>query len=177
MTQLQAGEQPHCPQDTRAIALTQGKWAIVDAADYDWLNQWKWYAHREGRSWYAVRKVTPRPKSPILLQMHRFIIDAPCGIKVDHRDGDGLNNTRRNLRLASDSQNQWNRRASKNNTSGFIGVIWDKPRQKWRAQLNVRGRQIFVGRFNSAEDAAHARDCIAKNHHGEFAALNFRSES
>lgn len=88
--------------------------------------------------------------------------------QVDHRDGDGLNNRRSNLREATGSQNMQNRGAYSNNTSGFKGVCWDKESRKWKAQIGSQGRLKSLGRFDDPSDA-HAAYCdAAEKLHGDF---------
>jgi len=91
--------------DTRLIPLTQGKVAIVDAADYDWLNQWKWYASKEGRVFYAIRRDNDCGGRDIKVRMHRVILGVPTGLEGDHINGDGLDNRRANLRTVTKQQN------------------------------------------------------------------------
>lgn len=88
---------------------------------------------------------------------------------VDHIDGDRRNNQIANLRLASNGQNLWNRKAQRNNTSGSKGVTFDRSRSKWIAQIAVDGRRHHLGRFDSIDDASAAYRCAAVKYHGEFA--------
>src|SRR5208283_3267348 len=99
--------------------LTQGKFAIVDAADYDWLNQSKWCASWSGRTFYALRWVRTGIGTGKNIAMHRVILGIvdPL-VQVDHEDGDGLHNWRRNIRRASNSQNQCNKGLQTNNKRG-----------------------------------------------------------
>jgi HNH endonuclease/AP2 domain len=154
------------PQDKsiRYIFLTQGKFAVVSGPDYKFLMQWRWQAHHDKRndSWSAVRHEKPR-------LMHRVILDAPNGVQVDHVDGDGLNNRRSNIRLATQQQNAWNRGPQSINTSGFKGVSWDKRRSKWIATIAFDGRTIALGAFTDKLDAAKAYRDAAPKYHGEFA--------
>jgi hypothetical protein len=101
-------------------------------------------------------------------------MDAPADRLVDHRNNDGLDNRRDNLRLATRSQNMYNKLKTKSKTSSrFIGVSFDKSRRKWEARIYYQGRKIWLGRFDSEIDAALAYDEAARKYHGEFARLNF----
>jgi hypothetical protein len=104
--------------------------------------------------------------------MGRAILNAPAGMIVDHRDGDGLNNQRENLRLCTHSQNMQNRRLQRNNRSGYKGVYWIKAQGVWAARITVNRVPINLGRFDTAEQAARAYDEAALKYHGEFARLN-----
>lgn len=161
---------------SKLIPLTQGKSAIVDDQDFEWLSQWKWCAHKDKNKWYAMRGVYTKGKV-ISVQMHRLILAAPQGREVDHWDGDGLNNQRHNLRLATQHENQRNRKnPNSNNTSGYKGVSWHKKDEKWVAQIIADGKHLNLGRFNTPEDAARAYDKAARNYYKEFASLNFPDE-
>lgn len=157
---------------TKEIQLTQGKVAIVDDCDYEYLSQFRWHAQQTHNIWYAVRslpRVDGKQKAEL---MHRIILDAPKGSDVDHIDGDGLNNQRGNLRVASRAQNLWNRRRSARNTSGYTGVSWDKGIGKWTAYISEGGKTRHLGCFATAEEAAVARNSVAIQIYGEFARLN-----
>lgn len=154
------------------IPLTKGKVAIVDIADYEWLSQHKWYAQWSGQKWYAARRVHNLGERSHIVFMHREIVEAGHGTEVDHKDGDGLHNTRANLRLATRPENMWNRSAQTNNTSGYKGVGWNKDRRKWQAQINVRGKYKYLGLFEDVRDAANAYDAAARELHGEYARTN-----
>lgn len=119
--------------------------------------------------WYAAASDKGTRK---LIKMHRLILNAPHGTEVDHRDGNGLNNTRDNLRLAVGGQNKHNRGPLRNNKSGYKGVWQTKPNQ-WGVQITHNSVHIHVGVFTSPEDAARAYDAKAKELFGEFAWLNF----
>jgi hypothetical protein len=98
-----------------------------------------------------------------------IILNAPKGIDVDHRDGDGLNNRRSNIRLATPSQNMSNHGPHKQNTSGYKGVTWNKARSKWVAQISFNRRNIGLGYFTEKEKAIEAYRNAASVLHGEFA--------
>lgn len=158
---------------TRAIPLTQNKFTIVDEADYEYLMQWGWRAQRDGRTWYAMRHVRLPDGKETCAIMHRVLLDAPDGAKVDHKDGDGLNNTRDNLRLATNQENGCNRQTNSNSVSGYKGVTWNKRRNKWQANIKVNGKRIYLALVADAEVAARVYDAAARLHFGKFARLNF----
>lgn len=114
----------------KRIPLTQGKVALVSDEDYEYLMQWKWYARRAGKTFYAGRHVRLKLKQKVF-HMHRVIAERLGILEApDHKDRNGLNNQRSNLRAATISQNKANRGRNKNNTSGYKGVYWDKERKK-----------------------------------------------
>src|ERR1700754_612207 len=113
-------------QSYRLIPLTQGKWTIVDAADYEWLMQWKWFAQRTGRGkYYAARNSEYiAGQKRYAIRMNRFILGLEYGDprKGDHiRIEDTLDNRRSNLRITTDSQSVMNRSLFKNNSYGHTG--------------------------------------------------------
>jgi hypothetical protein len=154
--------------NVRLIPLTKGKFAIVDQKEYDELNKVKWYV-QEGDGLYAIHR-----RGGKTLWMHRVIMNAPADMKVDHGNNDGLDNRKENLRLATNSENNKNRRKMRGNfTSKYKGVFWDKRRKCWVARINVNGKLIHLGSFKSELEAAKAYDAAAKKYHGKFACLNF----
>lgn len=161
------------PTGTKEIPLTQGKVAIVDAADYDWLMQWKWCAYYHRGVWYAMRAICKPTGSHQCVHMHRAILNAPRHLQVDHINGDGLDNTRQNLRLCTNQQNSQNQGIAGNNTSGFKGVSYNKANRKWVAYIKLDGRRIHLGSFSSPQEAARAYDRKALELFGEFARPNF----
>lgn len=158
----------------KQIPLTQGKVALVDDADYEWLNQWKWsylQSRREGKG-YAIRSEAVGSGKDRMIYMHRAIMSPREGQRVDHRDGNGTNNRRRNLRLATQSQNLGNTDKRKTNKSGYKGVSWDRQMGKWVAHITKQYRCIHLGYFANKEEAARAYNVAARKYHGEFARLN-----
>lgn len=166
------GNDPELNDGSVLIPLTREKVAIVDACDV-YLGQFKWYAAKlvtkTYTRWYAARAVGPKGKQKTVY-MHRVILGVSDGVKVDHRDRDGLNNRHSNLRLATVSQNNTNS-FRPTNRSGFRGVV--RMGKKWRAQIRQDGRRVYLGFFGVPEDAARAYDAAAIKAHGEFATLNF----
>ena len=134
--------------------------ALVNERDWGWLSRHKWYYHKEGQSEYAQRR-----SGCHTVRMHRVILEAPPGIEVDHRNHNGLDNRRRNLRLATKSQ----QRANSRSTSRFKGVSWNRWAGEWQARIQVKGKQIHLGYFKRKQDAAHAYRATARQYFGEFA--------
>jgi len=106
--------------------------------------------------------------------MHREIakrMGLDLSNEIDHKDNNGLNNRRENLRTATHAQNNQNKGKSKNNTSGYKGVNWEKRRNKWRARIYFNKNYIHLGYFNDIEEAAKAYEKAAKKYHGKFARI------
>jgi len=166
-------EPPAPPSDEiRHIALTRGKYAIVDAADYEWLSPHKWFATGdESRGFYAAR----RDGDKVVL-MHRAIMNAPEGTVVDHINHNSLNNRRTNLRLCTQKQNSRSARPSRRATSRFKGVYFCRRTGKWLATIGYEGKTIHLGSFDDEIEAAKAYDRKARELFGEFAYLNFPEE-
>lgn len=159
--------------DCRIIPLTRGYIALVDEEDYERVSTFKWQASvqmREGR----VVGVGARKSDQRL--MHRFILDLPPRQPfVDHKNHNGLDNRRANLRLCDNRLNQGNAKLrQKDNTSGFRGVTRNKG--AWHAQIRANKVTTYLGRFQSAEEAARVYDAEALRIFGEFANLNFPRE-
>ena len=160
----------------RRIALTKGKYAIVDQDDYYWLSEYKWYASRDFNKFYAIRTGPNRNgKSGKTIRMHREVAKTPHGMECDHINGDSLDNRKANLRSATHLQNSWNRKKSQRiGYSKYKGITFDKASQKWMTMICVDGRRIFLGTFEDEIQAVKAYDKAAKKHFGEFAKLNFK---
>lgn len=152
-------------QPYRLIPLTQNQNAIVDAGDFDWLSQWDWYAVRSRKTFYPSRKINGR-----MVAMHQFILRRN---NCDHRNRNGLDNRRGNLRRATRNQQARNRGLNKNSTSGFKGVHWERDRGKWTAHIRYRRKVIRLGMFKSKRAAARAYDAAARKYYKEYAFFNF----
>jgi hypothetical protein len=153
------------------IPLTQGKFALVDAEDYEYLNKYKWCAvtrkRKDGKRqcFYAVTHPG--------IRMHRLIMKTPRELEVDHKDGDGLNNQKHNLRNCTRLQNVLNQMTQQTNkTSKYRGVLWNAER-RWRVQIQYKSKVYYLGYFDCEEEAARCWDKKAKELFGEFARLNF----
>lgn len=156
---------------TKEIELTKGKVALVDDEDFETVRRHKWFAMPAGDLWYAARTSSLPVRKIILL--HRFILDAPADALVDHKNQNGLDCRRNNMRLATKVQNGRNRDKPKNNKSGYKGVSWHKQKKKWRAYIIADSGYRHLGYFGTPEEAAITYDEAAKSLHGEFARTNF----
>jgi hypothetical protein len=156
----------------REIPLTQGQVALVDEADYEWLSQWKWCAQYMAsvKGFYAVRGVKKDGKCTSI-PMHRFILGLQKGDKLqaDHVNRDTLDNRRSNLRSCTRSENNQNKSAQSNNSSGFKGVCFDKRKGKWKAEIKTQGKRMFLGYRDNPKDAHALYVAAAYEHHGSFA--------
>lgn len=146
------------------VSLTQGKSTSVDDADFVWLSKKKWLAIKRGYNWYAARN-----EGGQMLFMHREITKCPKGFEVDHIDGDGLNNSRRNLRVCSRSQNKMNCKSPSNNTSGVKGVSYVKTKGTWYAYIKINGKMKNLGTYRNKGKAIAARQKAERELFGEFA--------
>lgn len=157
--------------DFRTIPLSRGLEAIVDAADYEALSAFKWYALSTGDGFYAAKGSGSRPGGVVL--MHRLLCAAPSGRQVDHINGQRLDNRRANLRLCTQAQNRCNAGIRANNRSGFKGVSRHSKNAVWVAHVQSGGVTHYLGSFGDKAEAARAYDAAARRLHGEFARLNF----
>lgn len=148
----------------RQISLSQGKFALVDDEDFDRVSQYKWYFN-DG---YAMRYEKGKR-----IRMHRFILDAPDGVEVDHRNRNKLDQRRENLRLCTGIENKRNLGIRKDNTSGYKNVYLDRSTGHWRSAIYVNGKPIHFGSFKEKRHAAMAHAMFVKDFHGEFATSNF----
>lgn len=152
----------------KEIKLTQGLVALVDDEDFERINQFKWYAHKVGNTFYAGRNISIDGKQKCF-RMHWDVMNNKG---IDHINGDGLNNQRYNLRSCSHQENCMNQRKSKNKSSIYKGVSFFKESGKWMANIKKDGKPIYLGLFTSEIEAARAYNSKAKTIFGEFAAIN-----
>lgn len=144
----------------KLIPLSKGKaFAKIDDEDFEKVSEFTWSLSSHG---YAVRN---RPSGTIY--MHQLI----AGYLPDHRDGDGLNNQKNNLRPTNHSLNAANHGPKRGKK--FRGTCWDKSKKKWLSAIFKDGKSYFIGRFNTEEEAARAYDRKARELYGEYAFQNF----
>lgn len=155
----------------KRVPLTRGKYAVVDDSDFCSLCRFKWIALWNGKKWYAVTWVGPRGNQKCLY-MHRVLLSTPKGFETDHWDGNGLNNRRANLRVATHHQNQGNRKPTRH-SSRYKGVFACRRSGNWRAAIVLNGKQFRLGHFSTQKGAALAYDKKAVELFGEFAKTNF----
>lgn len=160
----------------KTIPLTQGKVALVDDEDFEWLSKWKWRATITSPTgidrWYALHTTIDKDT----IYMHRAIMIRLGFSKTesfDHVDGNGLNNQRMNLRPCTQTQNVQNRRKRPGLSSKYKGVYWHRRDRKWMSRLRDNGKDLFLGYFKDEEEAGRAYDAVARRAFGEFARLNF----
>jgi len=161
--------------DMKKIAVGSGYFALVDDSDFEELDQYTWTSLRcYGGLVYATTKGAYKgPGTPKVILMHRMIMSALRNITVDHVDGNGLNNTRGNLRLATMAEQQKNRKLNKNNKTGYKGVHKKKNRSgRYAAETRLNGQKYYIGTFNNARDAAVAYNAVTYLLHGKYASLN-----
>jgi hypothetical protein len=152
------------------VPLTQGYVAVIDAADVPLVEAWNWHALVGSHTVYACRTDLSTGVR-IAVLMHRSLIGA-ISQYVDHRDGDGLNNRRKNLREATGAENQSNARRRADNTSGAKGVGWHKDRRKWQARIVANRVEHHLGYFDTVADAAEAYAAASTKMHGAFGRIS-----
>lgn len=160
----------------RLIPLGRGFYAIVDAADCEWLMELKWTVYRNTSNglYYAIRQCTHLYKKglkPKDIKMSRMILGLESGDKLqaEHKNGSTLDNRRANLRRATNSQNQMNGKMRNDNTTGYKGVSREKGHLKYRAQIYINGKSKHLGLFVTAIEAHEVYKAAALIYYGEFA--------
>lgn len=155
---------------TNATSEIPGFW--VDDEDVDLVREsrWQWFITKTSGPY--ARSTRDREDS---VKAHRLVLGLKRGDpSVDHKDGDGLNNRKENLRVAGQSCNNGNRttQSREDATSQFKGVGWDKQNKKWKVRVMKDAKEIWLGRFENERDAAMAYDKAALEVFGEYAKTN-----
>jgi len=150
----------------REIELPCNLKALVDDEDYEMLMVHNWFLSANGNVIYAATRINKR-----VVRMHQLIFGCPGGV-IDHRDGDGLNNQRYNLRKCSHAENMRNRKRPYYGKNDYRGIEFDTRKSRWRSVIIVDGKKFRGKRFHTQLEAAIDYNRLAKIHHGEFASLN-----
>ena len=146
---------------------------LIDKQDYDKVSKYKWflfYKKKNKRKSYVKSTVAINGRQVVL---HRFLLGiTDSKIQVDHINGNPLDNRRSNLRECTITQNNRNKSSHVRSTSKYLGVSFDKSRNKWAVSLCYNRKRVYRGRFNDEKNAALAYNREAKKYFGEFANLN-----
>lgn len=161
---------------TVEIELAGGYIALIDDEDYEKVRHFRWRALKKSNTTYAITSVRVDGRLTTL-RLHRLIMNAPKGLEVDHVAGDGLDNRKAMLRLATHRQNIANCRKRTGTTSRFKGVSRHKGAGKWQAGIKAGDKRLHLGLYDNEVDAAKAYDAKARELWGEYAFLNFPDES
>ncbi len=138
----------------KILKLTQNKVSLLDDIDFEKASQFKWYARKDSKyAFYAQRKFNIDGTWKNIM-LHRYLLNPPADMYIDHINHDGLDNRRCNLRIVTHSQNHFNERIRTDNSSGFKGIHWNKKNNNW----NVHLANKYLGSFNTIEEACNCRN-------------------
>lgn len=154
--------------DIAYIPLSQGQEAIIDVEDVEDIGKYTWFCAVHKGKPYARRNTRGEDGARYCVYLHRVLIACAGDLDIDHINGNGLDNRRSNLRLATRSQNMMNRSSQANNRSGYRGVCWQHEKRKWRATIWVAGRKTHLGDFKDIEEAHAAYVSASLRLHGVF---------
>ena len=139
---------------------------IFDADDYEKVSKYHWYEETNGYIRSSSKKKENR------FHLHRLIMGFPDDINIDHINHDTFDNRKSNLRIATTSQNAMNRVIASNNTSGVTGVVWLKNEKKWKAEIKVDDKTIYLGAYKKFKDAVCVRKEAEEKYFGEYSYYN-----
>lgn len=164
--------------ETVAVKVGKRHLAIIDAEDLPVVSQYLWYPRiaKGGIRVYAYTQLRRYEGGKLIvtnIHLHRLILNPPPGMDVDHKDRDGLNCCKSNLRIATRSQNNANRVLKGSHKTGYVGVVAMEHRSAFRGVVWCNNKQYNCGDYNDPISAARARDKKARELFGEFAVFNF----
>lgn len=154
---------------TKEVYMIHGEVVLVDDEDYDLVNRYKWHCAKRNHTTYAAGSTRGNEGEIILLLMHRLIMNTPKGMQTDHINGNGLDNRKQNLRIASPAENSKNRQVR----GKMKGFSFQNSTNSFFAYIYTDSKRINLGYFTSEVAAACAYDYAAKKYHKDFACLNF----
>lgn len=158
---------------SKEIPLTKGLVALVDDADFETVNQFKWHTVTYKRNHYAQREIRINGRRTTL-HLHTALMQPPHGFQVDHINGNGLDNRRCNMRIVSNQQNSFNHTKKKLGcTSQYRGVFWATRNGRWLARITINGKGKHLGSFDCEEEAARAYDAAGFARDPEHFTPNF----
>lgn len=149
------------------LIINSNKIALIDDEDYELVARHNWYEFNYNTVTYVKALIDGE-----FIGMHSIVMPPTLNTTVDHKDHNGLNNQKNNLRLATKSQQNSYRQKFSNNTSGYKGVVYEKSRNAWKATITKDQKTKFLGRFKTVTGAAKAYNIAALEFFGEFAVLN-----
>jgi len=153
--------------NVKRLELTRGYYALLDAEDYEFARRFKWRAVIKGKWTNAYGRVDGED-----VFMHRALLKAKQGEQVGHKNSNGLDNRRCNVRLCTQPENRRNNEVAAHTTSGFKGVCYSKRYRSWRATIGIMNRDYSLGSYATKIEAAIAYNIGSVEFHGPFARLN-----
>ena len=154
------------------VYFKDGSFFLIDICDLDAISSHSWQKSKSG---YAVCKTSRKdPGGPKTLYLHRLITSAKSDMDVDHISGEVWDNRRSNLRVCNHQENMFNQKMRSTNSTGFYGVSYMKKTGKYESYIHKNGKKHYLGIYETAAEAAKARDIAAVKLFGEYAKLNYR---